>query len=903
MCMDELDVFSSKKADNLLGVKISSDIRIKELIGFGGMGKVYLGEQFHAGLTQTKKVAIKTINVDSILGFEYAERIYREIAAMAELEHKNILPILQTPLREDGVPYIVMEYCDKSLRDYIDAKKYPESELDFLNYADIFIQTLYGLSYAHKKGFLHRDINPSNIFIKEDKDKVEIGSPNLERRVLLGDFSLVKIDPKKEEKLLRKKGFQTTMDKTLGTPYYRSPEQTRIGEKADKRTDLWQMGVVMYECLTGILPFESDNYEQLYSKIRNKKPITPKYYNKKIPKSLEVITLRLLEKNPKNRYDSADKVIRDLSAFKEGISLFRVDPKYSYYNLRQFANKPFRYKIAFAFLGAVLISPSAYVLNFNNFGLMPTKSINDLNVKTNYSEILAFMPADVDNNLYLKNQSSEDLENKALLCKRAKILQTEFDNNINSSFQNIDDEGVFDNSYVSNSRTININKSYDVYSVLIKYKTKYLSSAKKLDEFFKCIDEVKIFPYFKSSFVDNKSIELITSHYDLIISGKSVNELSGHEKIFPKTVNNNIKEGVWVDGNSYNSKFCLDYLLNRIRANSDMESVLLFEALAKVVATNAETLGLRPSRLNSVMDFFNENNNLEKSELLDKDTKKLLYESLQFNAAEYVKRYYENNLGMVPLLNEFDRKSRNFGQDIIYTLPMLSEILPLVYFLNKDFNIVESMVTKYLYFAVDSEGSASRFTYKELDKKFVREHDDKEFKIINHVNMMNGLVTVYDLFQEEYIFLNNESVLEKSIIILDKAIKINDYYINNFGFYEDDLNSTALAAKAMSKLALILKGGSLSQKTLFDKKSKTHNKNELLAKYFEENTDKADKYFNTAINYLTKLFSSKYSNTDLNYVIFSRNSNEAHKGTSIETITYCQDAIKYLKDYENYESN
>jgi len=217
----ELDSFDEK--DELIGTKISDDVAIKSIIGSGGMGKVYLAEQFLTGLSKPKKVAVKTLNLKSIMGYEYMERIYREIAAMSKLEHKNILNIIQA-VEKNGVPFIVMEYCDISLRDYLTLQKIPSKEEDFSDLTNIFTQTLYGLSYAHKKGFIHRDITPSNIFIKENEIKVEVGEPNLERLVKLGDFSLVKINASEERELLSKKGFETTIDKTIGTPYYRSPE-------------------------------------------------------------------------------------------------------------------------------------------------------------------------------------------------------------------------------------------------------------------------------------------------------------------------------------------------------------------------------------------------------------------------------------------------------------------------------------------------------------------------------------------------------------------------------------------------------------------------------------------------------------------------------------------------------
>ncbi|MFC2084963.1 protein kinase [Bacteroidota bacterium] len=269
--------------------KIISHYKIIEKLGEGGMGVVYKAED-----TKLKrKVALKFLSQEFTQNKDAVERFQREAQATAALNHPNIVTIYEINEFEDQT-YIAMEYVEGlTLKERI--TRHP---LPITNTIDIATQICEGLKKAHDAGIVHRDIKPQNILIDRDN------------KVKLLDFGLAK---------LKGVSHLTRESSTLGTISYMSPEQIQCLE-VDHRTDIWSLGVVIYEMATGQLPFTGE-YEQaaMYS-IVNKKPVLLRKVNPGVPPKMERIVHCMLEKNLKSRYSSAGDVLKELKQIQADLS-------------------------------------------------------------------------------------------------------------------------------------------------------------------------------------------------------------------------------------------------------------------------------------------------------------------------------------------------------------------------------------------------------------------------------------------------------------------------------------------------------------------------------------------------------------------------------------------------------
>ncbi len=260
---------------------------IKE-IGKGGMGTVYLALDEILG----RYVALKVISQELSQNENIMKRFEVEAIAQARLNHKNIISIYSYKVI-DGVHFIVMEYVEgRSLKDLLREKGY----FNIKEALEIFIGILSAIDYAHKKGVIHRDIKPSNIIITSD------GVPKI------GDFGIAKV-----------KGIEglTRAGSILGTPIYSSPEQIS-GEKATHKADIYSLGVLLYEMLTGSPPFLSEKKDSFFNvaeKQLKKKPKKPSSMNPEIPEKLDQIILKALEKSPDKRYSSVDEFRKEITEF------------------------------------------------------------------------------------------------------------------------------------------------------------------------------------------------------------------------------------------------------------------------------------------------------------------------------------------------------------------------------------------------------------------------------------------------------------------------------------------------------------------------------------------------------------------------------------------------------------
>jgi serine/threonine protein kinase/Tfp pilus assembly protein PilF len=261
--------------------KTITHYKILEGIGRGGMGEVYLAED----LKLERQVAIKFLPEHLTTNEEEKQRFVHEAKAASSLDHNNICAIYEIDETEDNQLFISMAYYDGETLD----KKIKEKPLPIEEASDIAIQIAQGLAKAHEKEIIHRDIKPANIMMTTDGV------------VKILDFGLAKLS--KQTKL-------TKESTTLGTVSYMSPEQAK-GEGVDYRTDIWSLGVILYETLTGQLPFKGE-YESavIYSILNDsQEPVTG--LRTGVPMELERIINKCLQKSPADRYQHVDELIVD----------------------------------------------------------------------------------------------------------------------------------------------------------------------------------------------------------------------------------------------------------------------------------------------------------------------------------------------------------------------------------------------------------------------------------------------------------------------------------------------------------------------------------------------------------------------------------------------------------------
>jgi non-specific serine/threonine protein kinase len=264
--------------------KTISHYKIIEKLGEGGMGEVYLAED----LKLERKVAIKFLPENLTKDKENVQRFQREAKAAASLNHPNIVTIHEIAEENDQI-FIVMEFVEgKSLRDCIN-----EYKLGTDNIVDIITQISEGLSQTHKAGIIHRDIKPENIIIDQDA------------RAKILDFGLAK---------LRNVSKLTKESSTIGTMQYMSPEQAR-GEEVDHRTDIWSLGVMLYEMVTGEVPFRADYDQAVFYLIINKDPEPMEKNRADCQEYITNIAVKCLKKNRDDRFQSVREII---NAFEEG---------------------------------------------------------------------------------------------------------------------------------------------------------------------------------------------------------------------------------------------------------------------------------------------------------------------------------------------------------------------------------------------------------------------------------------------------------------------------------------------------------------------------------------------------------------------------------------------------------
>ena len=272
--------------DKNIGKKLDGRYEITELIGVGGMAEVYKG----VDVIDNKTVAIKILKKEYAENEEFLRRFRNESKAIAVLSHPNIVKIYDVGFSEK-IQYIVMEYIDGiTLKEYIEEEKV----LTWKDTVHFVIQILRALQHAHDKGIVHRDIKPQNIMMFTDGT------------IKVMDFGIAKF--------AREEG-KTATDQAIGSVHYISPEQAS-GSVTDAKSDIYSVGAMMYEMLTGRKPFDSDNPVAIAVMHMHDIPERPRAINPDIPDGLEEIVLRVMEKAPEDRYQTTAEMISDIEAFK-----------------------------------------------------------------------------------------------------------------------------------------------------------------------------------------------------------------------------------------------------------------------------------------------------------------------------------------------------------------------------------------------------------------------------------------------------------------------------------------------------------------------------------------------------------------------------------------------------------
>ena len=274
---------------------VDNRYRIINRIGSGGMADVYCAEDLQLG----RKVALKLLHRRFAEDAEFVERFRREASSAAGLQHQHVVSVYDRG-EFDGTYYIAMEYLEgRSLKRVVSE----EAPLDPDRAADIVVQVLRAARFAHKRGIIHRDLKPQNVIVDDDG------------RVKVTDFGIARAGASD----------MTQTGSIMGTAQYLSPEQAQ-GHAVSAASDLYSVGIILYELLTGRLPFEGESAVTIALKQVNEAPVPPSQLNPAVSPQLEAVVLRALEKDPARRYPDADEMIAALEGARDGTATELAPP-------------------------------------------------------------------------------------------------------------------------------------------------------------------------------------------------------------------------------------------------------------------------------------------------------------------------------------------------------------------------------------------------------------------------------------------------------------------------------------------------------------------------------------------------------------------------------------------------
>ncbi len=280
-----------------LGKILDDRYEIESVLGIGGMAVVYKAYDREFG----RDVAVKVLRDDVAMDAESRKQFRKEYQAVGKLSHPNIRAVYDVVVSGD-TEYIVMEYVDGiNLKQYMKKK----GKLSWQETLDLSIQIARALSHAHSRSIVHMDIKPQNIMLPRDGE------------VKIADFGIAQMDDTMSG--------DSSADEAVGSIHYISPEQAR-GESVDARSDIFSLGIVMYEMLTGKLPFDGETVEQVAMQHYSVIPDAPSQLDPDIPLELEGITLRAMDPDLGERYATADEMLADLEDFQRSAAAAADSP-------------------------------------------------------------------------------------------------------------------------------------------------------------------------------------------------------------------------------------------------------------------------------------------------------------------------------------------------------------------------------------------------------------------------------------------------------------------------------------------------------------------------------------------------------------------------------------------------
>jgi serine/threonine-protein kinase len=278
--------------------------RILRSLGHGGMGSVYLAED----KVLKRLIALKVMAHLPGHMPELGSRLLREAQIAAQLKHPNIIALYDAVALSDGSIALITEFSEGRSLDHIIQSNPPIPIDDALR---IGLQLASGLEAAHRQSIIHRDIKPSNILIEPDGT------------LKITDFGIAKLLKEKE---LGLSVITQTGSSMIGTPMYIAPEQLS-GQGVDARSDIYSFGAVLYEVTTGKRYLQSESVHELMYKVVNDIPLAPQMINPSIPRELNDLILKCLQKNPTQRYSSAGELVQEISNLLEAMTRPKIGPK------------------------------------------------------------------------------------------------------------------------------------------------------------------------------------------------------------------------------------------------------------------------------------------------------------------------------------------------------------------------------------------------------------------------------------------------------------------------------------------------------------------------------------------------------------------------------------------------
>jgi serine/threonine-protein kinase len=288
---------ASAPRTDFVGQVLADRYRIVRLLGEGGMGQVF--EAQHVNIN--KRFAIKLLRPEIVSNHEAVQRFRQEAWSASSIGHDNIIEIDDFATLPNGAVYLAMEFlAGQSLSERMKAGP----PLEVADALDVFVQVCRGLSAAHEKGIIHRDMKPENVFLSQKHGRTLV-------KIL--DFGIAKVSGAEGSHSLTRTGA------IFGTPHYMSPEQA-LGKPLDLRTDIYSVGVILYEVFTGRVPFEAESFMGILTKHITAVPARPSEIAPTVSAEIEAIILRAMAKDPAERYASMSELANDLSLLLEGIA-------------------------------------------------------------------------------------------------------------------------------------------------------------------------------------------------------------------------------------------------------------------------------------------------------------------------------------------------------------------------------------------------------------------------------------------------------------------------------------------------------------------------------------------------------------------------------------------------------